>query len=164
MKIRKSDLYPLPILTLAAFSYIRILTLRDVYLDDNYWLLSSHTTDTLQEFLANGFPQLRREPLGIFLYIFFLPYRLIGDYALLVWHGITLAVQIAAPLVLYSLVRDVTSGRRDVAAFVATVFVATTLDQTAPIMSAINYRIGLLLGLISLYLPDALLRKKIPVA
>ena len=160
MKAGKPDLYPLLVLILAVLGSARILVLHDVYLDDNCWLLSAHVANGLQQFLSNGFSQLQREPLGTFLYLFFLPHRLIGDYALLVWHGVTLAVQIVTPLVLYCFIRNLTNGQRDIAAFVAITFVVTALDQTAPILAAINYRIGLLLGLVSLHLTERAVRKK----
>ncbi len=159
-KIKKPDLYPLLVVTLATLSYVGILTLHDIYLDDNCWLLSAHVANGLQDFLANGFAQLRREPLGIFIYFFFLPQRLMGDQAFLIWHGITLAVQIATPVVLYYFVFNLAQGRRDIAVFVAATSVIITLDQTAPFLAAINYRIGLLLGLFSLYLTERAIHNK----
>lgn len=170
MKTREPDIYPLLVLALAALGSVRIMTLHDIYLDDNCWVLSTHIASGLQDFLANGFSQLQREPLGTFLYLFYFPYRLIGDQALLIWHGLTLAVQMAIPLVLYYFVRNLTDGRRDIAGFVAMALIVTGLDQTTPFLAAINYRIGLLLGLLSLYLTERAIhgiridRKKIALA
>lgn len=160
MKAGKSDCYLLLVLVLATLGSARILFLHGIYLDDNCWVLSSHVTNGLTDFLANGFSQLQREPLGTFLYFFFLPHRLIGDYAVLIWHGVTLAVQITTPLVLYYFICNLTNGRRDIAAFVAVTLIVITLDQTAPILAAINYRIGLLLGLVSLHLTERAIQNK----
>ncbi|MBI3545042.1 MAG: hypothetical protein HY081_00385 [Gammaproteobacteria bacterium] len=102
------------------------------------------------EFLAMGFTQLRREPLGMFLYLFFMPQQL-GDTAFLIWHSISIGLQVATPLVLYYLIVSL-NGRRDIAAFIAVSLIVLPLDQTLPYVSAVNYRLGLLLGLISLYL------------
>lgn len=158
MKTREPDIYPLLVLALAALGSVRIMTLHDIYLDDNCWVLSTHIASGLQGFLANGFSQLQREPLGTFLYFFYLPHRLIGDQALLIWHGLTLAVQLATPVVLYYFVRNLTDGRRDIAGFVAVTLIVTGMDQTTPFLAAINYRIGLLLGLLSLYLTERAVR------
>jgi hypothetical protein len=131
--------------------------LRDVYLDDNAWLLALYLSDSLRDFLAMGFIEMRREPLGAFLYFFYLPFRFLEN-PFVVWHTVCLAVQIGTPLVLYGLVRNV-SGDAWLGAFVAAAMIVVPLDYAVPYLSAINHRIGLLLGLASLYLTDDFARR-----
>jgi hypothetical protein len=130
--------------------------LRDVYADDNCWLFAVYLTNNLSEFLATGFTEMRREPLGVFLYVFFLPFRLL-DNPYPVWHTVSLAIQVATPLILYRLLRDLCSDAW-LAAFVASVLILVPLDHVVPYLSSINYRLGLLFGLSSLLLTDLAVR------
>jgi hypothetical protein len=140
------------LVALSLLSYARLYMLRDVYADDNCWLFSIYLTNNLPEFLATGFTEMRREPLGVFLYFFFLPFRLL-DNPYPVWHTASLAIQIATPLILYRLLRDLCSDAW-LAAFVASVLILVPLDHVVPYLSSINYRFGLLFGLSSLLLTD----------
>lgn len=151
MRIKNLDRAVPFLIALSLLNYGRILAFRDVYWDDNLWLYAIHLSQNISEFLAMGFTQLRREPLGVFLYLFFMPQAL-GDTAFLIWHSISIGVQVATPLVLYYLITNLCNGRRDIAAFIAISLIVLPLDQTLPFLSAINYRLGLLLGLVSLYL------------
>ena len=151
MRTRNLDSVVPFLIALSLLNCGRILAFRDVYWDDNLWLYTIRLSENIYEFLAMGFTQLRREPLGVFLYLFFMPHEL-GDTAFLIWHSISLGLQVATPLVLYYLIVNLCNGRRDIAAFVAISLIVLPLDQTLPHLSAINYRLGLLLGLISLYL------------
>lgn len=126
--------------------------LRDVYADDNCWLFSIYLTSNLSEFLATGFTEMRREPLGAFLYFFFLPFRF-TDNPYPGWHTVSLAIQIATPLILYRLLRDLSSDAW-LAAFVASALILVPLDHVVPYLSSVNYRLGLLFGLSSLLLTD----------
>jgi hypothetical protein len=151
MRIRNLDSVVPFLIALSLLNYARILAFQDVYWDDNLWLYAIRLSENIHEFLAMGFTQLRREPLGVFVYLFFMPHVL-GDTAFLIWHSISIGLQVATPLVLYYLIVNLCHGRRDIAAFVAISLIVLPLDQTQPFLSALNYRLGLLLGLISLYL------------
>ena len=151
MRIRNLDSVVPFLIALSLLNYGRILAFRDVYWDNNLWLYAIRLSENIHEFLAMGFTQLRREPLSVFLYLFFMPHVL-GDTAFLIWHSISIGLQVATPLVLYYLIVNLCNGRRDIAVFVAISLIVLPLDQTLPFLSAINYRLGLLLGLISLYL------------
>lgn len=143
---------PLILVVLSLSSYARLYIVQDVYADDNCWLLGMYMGNDLPGFLATGFLEMRREALGVFLYVFFLPFRLMENPHPL-WNTTCLALQIASPLVLYQLVRNL-SNDAWLAGFVAAAMIIFPLDHVVPYLSAINYRLGLLLGLISLLLTD----------
>lgn len=143
---------PLFLIALCLLSYARLYMLRDVYADDNCWLFGIYLGYDLPQFLNTGFLEMRREPLGIFLYFFFLPFRFLENpYA--VWHGIVIAAQIATTLLFHRLVLRLCADGR-IAALAAAAFVVVPLDHALPYLSSFNYRAGLLLALASLYLTD----------
>lgn len=144
---------PVFLIALTLLSYARLYMLRDVYADDNCWLLGIYLGYDLPQFLHSGFTEMRREPLGVFLYYFFLPLRHVRD-PYTVWHSVVLAVQLATPVVLYALVANA-CGDRWLAALVAIAAVVVPLDFTIPYLSGFNYRVALFLCLLSLYLGDA---------
>src|SRR6185295_1396230 len=145
------------LLALSLLSYARLYMLRDVYADDNCWVFAVYLGDSLRDFLNTGFIDLRRETQGTFLYFLYLPFRYLEN-PYLVWHSFALALQVLTPLAFYRLVRDL-SADRWLAAFAATALIVVPLDHVVPYLSAINHRVGLLLGLISLYLTDAAVRE-----
>ena len=148
----RANAAPLCLLALALLGFARIFMLRDVYADDNCWLFGIYQGRDLHGFLDTGFYEMRREGLGVFFYLFYLPFRWM-DNPYVVWHGTVLALQLGAPLVLYALVRRL-SGDEWRGFFVAVALVVVPLDHVAPYLSGINYRFGLFLGLLSLYLTD----------
>lgn len=126
--------------------------LRDVYADDNAWLFGIYLGYDLKEFLHTGFVEMRREPLGVFFYLFFLPYRLLEN-PYVVWHSLVVATQVPAALLFYGLVHRV-CGERSVAVLAAAALIVLPLDHAMPYLSTFNYRFGLVLALASLYLTD----------
>jgi hypothetical protein len=131
--------------------------LRDAYADDNCWLLAIYLGDSLGDYLDSGWLQLRRAPQGVFFYFVHLPYRYLQDPFVL-WNTLSLAVQLATPLVLYRLVRNLCADAW-LAAFAASVLVVVPLDHVVPYVTSLNYRLGLLLGLSSLVLTDSAARE-----
>lgn len=146
-------LFPLLIALLAVLSYGRIFFLRDVFWDDNCWLLSGFSSGTLDQFLNTGFYEMRRAPLGIFFYYFFSLHKTTGQ-AYLIWHSINMIIQILTPVFLYFFLKNIFRDKRLLSFFIAASFVIFPLDNTLPYLSAINYRIAILLALISFYLTE----------
>ena len=60
---------------LAVLAYGRIYFLRDVFWDDNCWLLSVYASKDIIEYLNTGWFELRRVSLGLFTYYFFSLHR-----------------------------------------------------------------------------------------
>ncbi len=147
------QLIPLFLVVVTLLSYARIYMLHDVYADDNCWLLGIALGYDLPRFLSTGFLEMRREALGVFLYFFFLPFRLL-DNPYVVWHSIVLGAQVLTPLVCYQLIRRLSSDFW-LAGVVATILIVIPLDSTIPYLSGFNYRLVLLFALASLYLTDA---------
>jgi hypothetical protein len=121
--------------------------------DDNCWLQNIYATNTLQQFLDLGFAELRRVLLGTALYALF-SFHESGPYFYIVWHTVDTITEIATPILLYLLVRNLFHDRRPLAFFIALCFIAFRFDHTLGYLSAINYRIGLLLGLLSFHLTE----------
>lgn len=143
---------PLIIVTFLAFlAYGRVWLIRDVIWDDNGWLLSAYASDGLWQFLNTGFVEGRRVPLGVFLHGLFGLYRDTA-YFYFVWHALNLLTVTIPPLLLYLMLRELFPARQRLVLLVALAYVAFPLDYTLPYASGINYRLGLLFGLASLYL------------
>jgi hypothetical protein len=157
MQLRGERAITFFLVALCLLSYARIYMLRDVYADDNCWLLGIHLGYDLPAFLATGFTEMRREALGVFLYVFLLPFRYLEN-PYIVWHTIILATQVATVLVLYKFVERLFEDQW-LAAFVAGALVIVPLDFTTPYLSGFNYRVALLLCLLSLYLSDSAARR-----
>ena len=144
------DLFPLFIALIAVLSYGKILFLRDVFWDDNCWLLSTYASSNLNEFLSTGFYELRRVPMGTFLY-YLLSLHKHTDYAYQVWHLINITVQVLTPTFLYFFLKDILNGKRLLPFFAAISLIAFPLDYTLPYLTVISYRIATMLSVISFY-------------
>jgi len=150
---RNPGLFSLFIVLLAVVSYGRIFFLRDVFWDDNCWLLSEFSSGNLEQFLNTGFYEMRRAPLGIFFYYFFSFYKISG-HAYLIWHSMNMIIQILTPVFLFFFLRNLFREKQLLSLFIAASFVVFPLDNTLPYLSAINYRIAVLLAVISFYLTE----------
>jgi hypothetical protein len=148
---RESLLSVLAIFILAAAGSLRIWTIDGTMWDDNAWLMSIYSTNDLQGFLDTGFVEARRVPLGVFLYGLFWLHKNTELYYV-AWHGLNVVTQMGTPFLIYLTIRKLFPEPRLLAFFVAATFAAISLDQTLPYAAAINYRIGLLLGVASFYL------------
>lgn len=148
---RESLLSVLAIFVLAAAGSLRIWTIDGTMWDDNAWLMSIYSTNDLQGFLDTGFVEARRVPLGVFLYGLFWLHKNTELYYV-AWHGLNVITQVGTPFLVYLTIRKLFPEPRLLAFFVAGAFAAISLDQTLPYAAAINYRIGLLLGVASIYL------------
>lgn len=139
------------LISIVLLSYGRILIFHDVYWDDNCWLLSRYATSSLSEFLDDGFNEMRRVPLGVFIYAYF-GVLLASDHGFLVAELFGLTLQVAAPLLLYRLCFMLTDGSRFVALTAALALVLAPIDHSLPFLSTTNYRLGLGLELLSFVL------------
>jgi len=147
---RESIFYVSAIVFLSVASFVRVWTINGVMWDDNAWLMSIYGTHDLSGFLNTGFVEMRRVPLGIVLYPLFWLHKNTDMY-FTVWHSLNMVTQIGAPLLLYATCMRLFSGQRLLAFLIAATLAVISLDQTLPYASAINYRIGLLLGITSFY-------------
>lgn len=147
--IKQKDLIPLYLLLLGFVSYGKILFVKDVFWDDNCWLEAIYASSNLREFLNAGFVEMRRIPLGAFFYYFFGLHDL-TNHAVFLWQAFNIGIQVVTPLLIYRLATNLSSKNRALGTAVAVFFIVAPLDHTLPYLSAINYRLGLLLSLISL--------------
>ncbi|MFA4852920.1 MAG: hypothetical protein WC599_10410 [Bacteroidales bacterium] len=147
------DLFPLFIALIVVLSYGKILFLRDVFWDDNCWLLAEFSSGNLEQFLNTGFYEMRRASLGIFLHYFFNLHKT-TDYAYLIWHSIDMSIQILTPIFLYFFLKNLFREKQLLSLFIAVSLVVFPLDNTLPYLSSVNYRIAILLSIISFYLTE----------
>lgn len=152
------DAYPLIVVAIAVLSFLRVWQIRDVIWDDNFWLLSLYELGDLSRFLDSGFTELRRIPLGIYFFSLFSLYK-DTEYFYPIWHAINTLTQLGSPLLLYALLNNLFPGKRELALFSAVAFIVFHADQTLPYASASNYRLGLMLTLLSLWLMERALRQ-----
>jgi len=131
-------------------SFWKIFLINDVIWDDNCWLQSAYLTDSVRAFNDTGWALMRRDTVGAFYYYLFLLHRH-TEYFFVVWHILAFASQLLAALLLYLLVSRLFNGRRRTALFIAVSFLIVHLDQSLPYASGLNYRVGLVLALGSLY-------------
>lgn len=131
-------------------SFWKIFLIQDVIWDDNTWLQSIYSTDSVQSFNDTGWTQLHRPTIGAFLYIFLGLHRYTDSF-FLIWHTLALLTQFASALLLYLFVKDLSKDKL-LAIFTALSFLVFHLDQSLPFASSITYRIGLTLSIASLYL------------
>jgi hypothetical protein len=159
MKKKEFDFFPLIIAFFAVLSYSRLLFFRDVFWDDNCWLMAAYSSSNLDQFLDKGFYEIRRVLLGVFLYFFFSLSKSTG-HAYLIWHSVNLSIQILAPVFLYLFLNNLLKDKKSLSFFAALIFAIFPLDTTLPYLSAINYRIATMLAIISLCLTQRAFEKE----
>lgn len=142
---------------LALVTYGRIWQIQDVIWDDNAWLLSVYSTESLYDFLKIGFHDLRREPLGVFLYLLFSLHRH-SEMFFPVWHGLGLLLSTLSPVVFCALIFHLFKDRY-LALFSGLALIVFPLDYTMGFVSAVNYRVSLFLVLLSFLLSVYMVRK-----
>ena len=156
---QKNYIFPIIIAIFAVLSYGRVWLFRNVMWDDNCWLLSIYSSKNLADFLNTGWYELRRVPLGTFFYYFFDLYKN-TNYFYEVWHFINTITQVVTPIFLYFFIANLFIGKRLLGFFIAISYVLFPLDYTLPYASGINYRIGMMLGVISFYFTERGLAKE----
>lgn len=141
------------IILIGLLSFGRTMALNDVFWDDNCWLLAEFSSGNLEQFLNTGFYEMRRASLGIFFHYFFSLHKT-TDYAYLIWHSINMSIQILTPIFLYFFLKNLFREKQLLPFFIAVSLAVFPLDNTLPYLSAINYRIAILLSVISFYLTE----------
>lgn len=145
------DSYPLAVISIVAIaSFWKIFSIHDLIWDDNCWLQSFYATANLEQFLETGGKPLGHEALGSIIYWLWWLHKY-TDFFFPVWHTLSLLTQIGSAIALFFLVKGLFKDER-LAFFAAILFIVFHLDQALPFATIMNYRIGLLLSIISLYL------------
>ncbi|MEW6386717.1 MAG: hypothetical protein AB1491_04285 [Thermodesulfobacteriota bacterium] len=142
------------IFLLAAFHYGRLFFLQDVFWDDCCWLTNVYASNSLTDFLNNGFRQLRRLPLGTFLYGIFSLHKIFDNYQItfFIWSMVSLLTQGMFALFLYLFVKDYFTDAGFPALLAAICFLSLFIDTTVPIFCNYVYRLGILLMIIAFWL------------
>ncbi len=148
-KNRQELFFILMIVFLSCASFVRVWSMHGTMWDDNAWLMSIYASHGLVEFLNTSFIEMRRVPLGIFLYPLFWLHKN-SDLYYVAWHSLNTVTQIGSPLLLYATCSRL-FGNKLLAFLIAATLAVLYLDQTLAYASAINYRIGLLLAILSFY-------------
>ncbi|RJR21776.1 MAG: hypothetical protein C4581_01675 [Nitrospiraceae bacterium] len=159
MKDERTFSYPLLIIILALLSFGRTMALHDVAWDDNCWLLSSYFTNNLDGFLDTGFYELRRVPMGVLYYYYYLLHTL-TDHAHLIWNSFNMVVQVLSPLLLYAFIKNTLKGQKLLSFLIAAGFIICPIDMTLPYYANINYRLGTFFCILSFYLTERALAGK----
>lgn len=159
MKKKGFDFFPLIIVFFAILSHTRVLFFRDIFWDDNCWLMAAYSSSNLDQFLDKGFYEIRRVLLGVFLYLFF-SFSKSTEYHYIIWHSVNLSIQILTPVFFYLFLNNLLKDKKLLSLFAALSFVIFPLDTTLPYLSAINYRIATMLAIISLYLTQRAFEKE----
>lgn len=157
---RESDFFPVVIAALAVLSYGRIYFFQDIVWDDNCWLLSAYTSSGLKQFLDTGFFEMRRAPMGVYLY-YLLSLHKASNHPYLFWHSLNLLVQVLSPVVLYLFLKNLFE-RRAFALLAAISFVVFPLDGTLPYLCSTVYRSATLFIVTSFYLTERYLARDPP--
>ena len=155
----KPDYFLILIGFIAAISYIRIIFLNDVFMDDHCWIQAAFASDNIIDFLNTGFFELRRVPQGIALYPLCMLFKT-TDHPFIIVHLITIAIQIITPVFLYLLIYKL--FRNSMAAFIiASILIIYPIDTTVPVITTLPYRLGLMFSVISFYLTQRALAENI---
>ncbi len=146
------------IIVVGILSVARLWFLRDIFWDDNCWILSAYSTGRLKQFLDMGFTQLRRVPLGIFQYYFYSLHKKI-DYAYPLWNSASIFIQIVSSVYLYTLLNNLFKTKRFFAFFAAIAFIIFPIHTALPFYGNLPYRLGVMFTIISFYLTERALAR-----
>ena len=144
---------------LSVLSYGQVWFIHDLFWDDNCWVLSAYASANLHEFLGTAFVEMRREALGVFLYYLAGLHKSADSFYVII-HAMNLAIQILSPILLYFLTRNILIVEELLALFVALAFTVFPLDHELPHISGMNYRIGLMLAIASLWFTERALARQ----
>lgn len=139
------------ILVLVLLNFGRLFFIHDLYWDDNCWILSRYSTNGLEEFLNHGFNQMRRSGLGIFFYYIFGIF-IYTDYGFYISNTLSNVIQLITAIMVYQISLLLTNRNYFFAFILVLMFLSNTIDHTMPYLSSLNYRLGFLLEIISIYL------------
>lgn len=153
--LRRHSVYILPaiLVILSSLAFLRIWLVQDIIWDDNFWAEAIYECQSYRCFFDTGFVQMARPQLAPYTYLLFWPYRH-TDYFYLFWHSINTLTSLVSPLLLFVFLRNLFPKKQELAFFSAAAFVIFHLDQTLGFASASNYRIGLMLTILSFLLTE----------
>ena len=142
------------ILLFASFILINfrpLLSIDDIFWDDNHWLLHFYKSDNLYDFLNYGFFEMRRYGQGIFFYNIF---KLIADYdhGLYLFNFFNILLKFFSTLLIFYLVFLLTKKNIIFSILVSIIYISNPLDHALPYISAANYRLGFFLEILSIYI------------
>lgn len=147
------------IIALSIICYARTYIVNTTYWDDNCWLLSLYTSTNIDDFLNAGFRDLRRVPIGTFLYCLTSLHKNSEIYYP-AFHTINILIQTGTSLFIFLFVQK--AFRSSCLGFyTALVALLYPIDTTTLIFTTLPYRIGLLLSVISLYTSVAAIRESV---
>lgn len=148
-----AHILPAILIILSSLAFLRVWLVRDIIWDDNFWAEAMYQCPSYDCFYETGFLGFARPQLAPFMYSLFWFYRY-TDYFYAFWHGINTLTSLVSPLLLYLFLRNLFPKKQELAFFSAAAFVIFYLDQTLSFAAAANYRIGLMLTLLSFYLME----------
>ncbi len=153
--LHRYSVYILPaiLIILSSLAFLRVWSVQDIIWDDNFWAEAIYECRSYDCFFNTGFLEMVRPQLAPYTYLLFWLYR-DTDYFYIFWHSINTLTSLASPLLLFFFLKNLFSKKQELAFFSAAAFVIFHLDQTLAFASASNYRIGLLLTILSFYLTE----------
>lgn len=158
---RQYPAYILPgiLLLLSSLAFLRVWFVGDIIWDDNFWAEAIYECQNDYDcFYRAGFLEMARPLLAPYIYSLFWLYRN-TDYFYVIWHSIDTLTFLGSPLLLYFFLRNLFPEKQELAFFSASAFVVFHLDQTLAYAAATNYRIGLLLTIVSFFLTERAFQK-----
>jgi hypothetical protein len=159
--LRRYPAYVLPgiLIILSSLAFLRVWFVRDIIWDDNFWAEAIYECQNDYDcFYRAGFHEMARPLLAPYIYSLFWLYRN-TDYFYVIWHGLDTLTFLGSPLLLYFFLRNLFPEKQELAFFSASAFVIFHLDQTLAYAAATNYRIGLLLTIVSFLLTERAFQK-----
>ncbi len=158
--LHRHSIYILPaiLIILSSLAFLRIWLVQDVIWDDNFWVEAIYECQNYDCFFRAGILEMARPQLAPYTYSLFW-FNRHTEYFYVFWHGINTLTSLAPPLLLYFFLRNLFPNKRELAFFSAAAFVVFHLDQTLAFAAASNYRIGLMLTILSFFLTERAFRK-----
>jgi len=157
---KKQDFLLLGVIFLSILSFSRIFFVNNIFWDDNCWFLSIFSSNNLDQFLNTGFVELQRTTNGTLLYYFFNLHKT-SNYFNLIGHLLNMLTQIASPVMLYLLIKNLFLENNLLAFLISGYFIIFPMDATLPIYYTMGYRISIMLSLFSFYLTERVLAKNL---
>lgn len=147
--------YVLPgiLVVLSSLAFLRVWYVQDIIWDDNFWAEVVFECQSYDCFYKTGFLEMARPLLAPYIYALFWLYRN-SEYFYIFWHSIDTLTVCLSPLFLFFFIKNLFPEKQELAFFSAAAFIIFHLDQTLPYASATNYRIGLLLAILSFFLTE----------
>ncbi|TAM43517.1 MAG: hypothetical protein EPN55_13745 [Gammaproteobacteria bacterium] len=153
--LHRHSVYILPaiLIILSSLAFLRVWIVQDIIWDDNFWAEAIYECRSYDCFFNTGFLEMVRPQLAPYAYLLFWLYR-DTEYFYIFWHSINTLTSLASPLLLFFFLKNLFPKKQELAFFSAAAFVVFHLDQTLAFASASNYRIGLLLTILSFFLTE----------